>query len=434
MTVLAAVISVSALTLPVYANHSLVNKEPEEEKGFLHDVPYTKDEGRKDDGAIYDANDLLDMEDDGDYYLACDIDLTGIEWNAIKGFSGSLDGKGYEIHGLTSDKYGLFSTLETGAEISNVILSDVKIISKYKTVGAIASLIQSDEEDITISNCYVSGVVASCGTKFGRSTKSMVGSIVGYNYSDSTVIENCYSTALVASERNAGGIIGGNKGIVKNSGFGGAIKNSRHVYQLVVNDGEVMNDEYCYLNSVGGICSFNYGEITDCFTVSKLEGVNNYIEMDIGKYNGGIVGANQTGGIVKNCVNSLDILKDSYSKEGLIAGFSSSKGKITDCYTKNSSNKKVTDNSVGKGKTKGTVKIGEKAFVKIKNYKKLDGKWAIVGGTPIIYSLKPYVINDAVYAVINSSLKKLSEGHIIPMEEREASIDYGYSPEGDLLE
>lgn len=75
--------------------------------------------------AVRTPSQLMNMKSNGNYYLACDIDLSNIAWKSINGFSGHFDGNGYEITGLTSETYGLFSTLKTGAVVENVELTDV---------------------------------------------------------------------------------------------------------------------------------------------------------------------------------------------------------------------------------------------------------------------------------------------------------------------
>ena len=97
--------------------------------------------------AIYDVNDLQDMNNDlaADYYLANDIDAyETATWNGGDGFEpiggnfiGSLYGQGYTIIGLYIDRswsgsassryVGLFNGLSTGAEIYNVNIVDAYI-------------------------------------------------------------------------------------------------------------------------------------------------------------------------------------------------------------------------------------------------------------------------------------------------------------------
>lgn len=96
--------------------------------------------------AIRTASQLMNIKSNGNYYLDCDINLSNVKWRSIQGFSGHFNGNGYEIIGLTSETYGLFSTLGSGAVVENVKLTDTYITSKYQTIGAIVSIIQSGEK------------------------------------------------------------------------------------------------------------------------------------------------------------------------------------------------------------------------------------------------------------------------------------------------
>ena len=150
--------------------------------------------------AIRTASQLMNLKSNGNYYLACDIDLSNVKWRSIQGFSGHFNGNGYEIIGLTSETYGLFSTLKSGAVVENVKLTDTYITSKYQTIGAIVSIIQSSEKNVNVKDCFVSGLVSSCRTKYKQNTQnSIAGAIVGKNNSSSSVISNCYSKIIPGS-------------------------------------------------------------------------------------------------------------------------------------------------------------------------------------------------------------------------------------------
>ena len=376
---------------------------------------------------------LMDMRPDGNYYLACDIDMLDVKWKSVSDFSGHFNGNGYTISSLYSETYGLFSTLKSGAVVENVTLSDVYIASKNKKVGAVASVIKSSEKNIKIDNCFVSGVVASCRTKFGRETRSTAGSIVGMNNSSSAVISNCYSNAVTAAERTAGGIVGTNRGTVKNCGFGGEIVNSYNVFELVTNDG-IKNDDWAYLYASGGIAGFNYGTISDCFSSSE--------RIDAAMYYGGIAGVLQNGGSITRCVNSSEILYDD-ATGGLIAGYAAKKSTVSNCYSKKPTDSNV-QNDIGKGKS-GTVTyaVSSDKYGKISSFKRLGDGWVIHGGEPVPKSIKKFISNQPkykqVYKVKGESLVSASDDDSNKPDEpdepeKEASVDYGYDEFGDILE
>ena len=73
---------------------------------------------------------------------------------------------------------------------------------------------------------------------------------------------------------------------------------------------------------VGAIAEYNYGTITNCGVTGSIIG---------GKLVGGLVGANETTGVIKNCFNGAYVngLQETYYLGG-IAGFGG--GSITNCY------------------------------------------------------------------------------------------------------
>ena len=378
--------------------------------------------------AVRTPSQLMNMKSNGNYYLACDIDLSNTAWKSINGFSGHFDGNGYEITGLTSETYGLFSTLKTGAVVENVELTDVYITSKYQNVGAIVSSIPSKEKNITVKNCFVSGLVSSCRTKFGQDTSnSTAGSIVGRNNSASTVISDCYSNAVVASEKIVGGITGINYGTIKSCGFGGQIGSSYNIYELGCDENGKKNEDYRYLYCVGGICGFNYNKISNSFS--------NCTRVDVASYYGGIVGVLQKSGSISYCVNSSDVLYDDNLTGGLIAGYASSKSKVTNCYTKKPTNSTVS-NDIGKGKTgTQTYSVSADKYNKISSFKKLDNDWIIANGVPVLKELKEYINYVPLYEIKGERLVSLSNNQSVSEEDDEnLSVDYGYDEFGNILE
>lgn len=345
--------------------------------------------------AISTPDDLKRMKSYGDYVLVCDIDMSDVTWRGISGFSGTLDGNGHEISGLTSEKYGLFSSLKSGAEIKDLKLTDVYIASKYKNVGAVAGTIPANS-DVTIDNCFVSGVVASCRTKYGQTgTLSYAGSIVGMNSSPSAVISNCYSNAVVASEKYIGGIAGTNKGTISNCGFGGQTVCSYNVFELAERNGE-KDDAYMYPYAVGGIAGVNSGKISGCLTFSD--------RIDVGRYYGGIVGYQQKSGSVTKCLNKSAVASDDEMAGGHIAGYASKSSSVTDNYSVKPTNTTVS-NDIGKGKTDSvTYVVSDKNFGKLSSFKRLGTGWSIVNGMPVPDSLTGYVTAERLFEIKGDSL------------------------------
>ena len=135
--------------------------------------------------------------------LTDNIDLTGIDWTPIgkddnKAYTGTFDGNGKTITGLTvtgSNKYaGLFGDIDENGTVKNVVLEDVQITSDNSSgsVGGVAG-----DSWGTIENCSVSGSVS--GTLF-------VGGVVSNQIGGS--ITGCSSSATVKGEAYVGGIAG----------------------------------------------------------------------------------------------------------------------------------------------------------------------------------------------------------------------------------
>ena len=152
----------------------------------------------------------------GHYVLAADIDLSGIpNWQPIgisstNKFTGSFDGKGFTISGLTSSGYrfvGLFGYVED-ANISNlgVLVGDISSTSTSSTSRA-GGLIGSARNS-TISNSYavVTGNISS------SSYSSSLGGLVGWAFRSQ--ISNSYAkvTGNISSTSSfksyAGGLVG----------------------------------------------------------------------------------------------------------------------------------------------------------------------------------------------------------------------------------
>lgn len=175
------------------------------------------------------ADDLLVMAEylSGNYKLTADITLTG-NWTPVGTFTGTLDGDGYTISGLSytnndRDDVGLFSRIDN-ATIKNLGLENVNfnIGNGKNRLGAIAANMIGG----TIEECYVTGSLE------GRED---VGSLVGI-MEQGAVLRNCYSTAtkVHATDQEAGGLVGTvRNATVQNSYFAGAASSWRNVSAIV---------------------------------------------------------------------------------------------------------------------------------------------------------------------------------------------------------
>ena len=204
--------------------------------------------------------------------LTNNIDLTGIDWTPIgkddnKAYTGTFDGNGKTITGLTvtrSNRYtGLFGFIK--GTVKNVVLTEVNITSGT-FVGGVAGWSFGGN----IENCSVSGSVSG-------SSGSDVGGVVGYQQVGS--ITGCSSSATVKGTERAGGVVGVTNGgttpltacyatgnvTVENDGtsnaWAGGIVGMNGTGTLIA----------CYAagnvsgNIVGGAVGVNYATVTACY-------------------------------------------------------------------------------------------------------------------------------------------------------------------------
>ena len=131
------------------------------------------------------------------------IDLTGKDWTPIgtnydNSYTGTFDGGGHTIKGLTvttNDQFvGLFGSIGNAGTVKNVMMEGVQITSNHMS-GSIGGVVGYSWG--TIENCSVSGSVS--GTIF-------VGGVVGAQWEGS--ITGCSSSATVKGMVHVGGVVG----------------------------------------------------------------------------------------------------------------------------------------------------------------------------------------------------------------------------------
>jgi hypothetical protein len=223
-------------------------------------------------------------------------------------FAGTLDGQGYEIRDLYTDRAdeswaGLFGCVVAGV-IKDISLRNITVVGNWVTGGLVGDNMG------TITNCSVVGSVSG---------GSSVGSLVGYNRGP---ITNCYAAGdVVAGEAvgDAGAVTGG-------FGVGGLIGFSE---RETVTDcwftGNVISYLSCApwgcLAGVGGLIGVGYTTVSHCYADANITGRagvgglvgrsgdvsdSYFIGSVIGGFPvGGLVGSND-GGIVTNSYYSYD--------------------------------------------------------------------------------------------------------------------------------
>lgn len=137
-------------------------------------------------------------------FLDADIDLKNIDFLPIPIFSGTFDGQGHTIRGLSitveGSNQGLFRYLQKGGLIKN--LSVQGIVTPIGEKGTIGGIVGNNEG--ILEDCRFSGFVKG---------KDTVGGLVGWNGSSGMVI-NSTSNGIIYGESKVGGIIGYNAGLL----------------------------------------------------------------------------------------------------------------------------------------------------------------------------------------------------------------------------
>jgi flagellin-like protein len=244
------------------------------------------------------ASDLQAIQEDlsANYIVVNDIDASGtVNWNNGQGFksigelgnefTGSLDGKKYDISGLNikrqSENYvGLFGAIGWGGEVKNVGVINVNITGNNRVGGLVG-----DNYNGNISNSYSTGNVTG---------EQEVGGLVGENNNGN--ISNSYSTGNVTGADDVGGLVGFNdNGNISNSYSTGNVTGESDVGGLVGRNYEsTVSNSYSTGNvtgesdAVGGLVGENQGTVSNSYSTGNVTGVEEV---------GGLVGYNNDGNI-----------------------------------------------------------------------------------------------------------------------------------------
>ena len=269
-----------------------------------------------------------------DITLTGNIDLKGIDWTPIgkddnKAYTGTFDGNGKTITGLTvtgSYKYaGLFGDIDENGTVKNVVLEGVQITSDNSSgyAGGVAG-----DSWGTIENCSVSGSVS--GTTFA-------GGVVGSQWGGS--ITGCNSSATVKGVIFAGGIAG-------ETNSGASLTGCYATGDVTVeNDGT--NNSHA-----GGVVGYNGGgTLTACYATGSVTGSGSGTI-----YVGGVTGSNNLG-ILTACYHAKGDVSGPTGTTGGVAGRNfkgsmSGGGIITACYWGgNGQEQGIGEDQVGTGGT-----------------------------------------------------------------------------------
>lgn len=261
------------------------------------------------------------------FKLTNDIEMGELAFTPIggtaeaRGFSGTLDGQGYTINGVTVDTrtssytyaHGFFRYMAASGVIKNLHLTGVDI----KGLGNVGALVGYNYG--TVEACSVSGTV------YGSSDN--VGGLIGYNENTATV-NACTSAATVTGDGyQTGGLIGNTRAAVTNSSASGNVTGK--------------------FSNTGGLIGYNIAAVTNSHATGNVSGAGNTGGL-IGRSNAKVEGCTATGdatgtgdqvggligyntAVVTDCTASGNVDGGGNNIGGLI-GQSSSPGSVTNSH------------------------------------------------------------------------------------------------------
>lgn len=245
--------------------------------------------GENDKHDIKTASDLQKLvNSDGLYILKNDIDLTGVNWTPIEGFSGTLVGNGFTIKNLTinasTSNVGMFSTLSGFVSNLKIENATVTVSGRNENVGILCGNLEGTATAVSVSGVVDAAKCNNVGGAFGYADR--------YIYSELEV-SNITSKADVSGLNNVGGVAGYLFGEYVHVGL-----------ETFINSGNVSAAEDYAGGIVGyiGVNDFDPVQIYDCENTGDVNG--RY-------YVGGLVG------YAKSRDNDESIIDNSFSKASI---------------------------------------------------------------------------------------------------------------------
>ena len=246
----------------------------------------------------------------GKFVLGADIAAGGTSaWNSGSGFSpigtftGTLDGLGHIITGLTINRpmsttaVGLFSVLNTGGVVRNVGLLNASV-SGQNNVGSLVGRTNGG----SISSSYATGNVTGGFYVGGLVGRNQNGSISNSSASVIVVANGKLTSGADLGKTFVGGLLGRNEnGAITSSYATGNVTGNgggSHVGGLVGSiDSGTMSNSYATGHVtgsgdyVGGLVGYNKINLSNSYATGNVIGINNI---------GGLVGRNESGNITSS--------------------------------------------------------------------------------------------------------------------------------------
>jgi hypothetical protein len=287
----------------------------------------------KDAQTISTVEDLLRINDNpsAHYVLANNIDVSAIckseaGWaplcdkrNNGVDFTGTLDGRGFVISGLTieaKEEYasGLFFAIGEGGVVKNLGFDNVVVISQAS--GYFGGIAQTNSG--TIENCFINGQIAVRDSSFPTVS---VGGICSSNFGN---IKDCYFWGAIGVSLSGGNKLAQVGGITDTNR--GSVSHCFVAGQIDILGGFVQ---------AGGISGLNAGTIADCAVFADIKTRSNE-KNDVGGICGRLQADEVAGAAITRCLvtGSISIRCDGatvFPAAGGIGGYAVGFGTITDC-------------------------------------------------------------------------------------------------------
>lgn len=282
----------------------------------------------------------------GDYKLTADIDCSG--WTT-RDFSGTLDGDGKTISGLTVP---LFGTVSGNATIENFVVSGAAVASETADIGIVATTMENGSfvvQDISFVNCSLS-------------LKSKTGGMVVAKLTTATtaLLSNCSMDDSCKVTVRSGAYVGGLFGSVTANGDGAEVTISNCVSRGTLTISDWTNQGAGIVNGIypkmAKYTHHAYVNVYDCTNYmsatangqnGNLGGVVRYAEGGTDSINGNIR--------IARCVNygNLSVKSPQSETGGIISGIKNCGAEIVDCV--NYGNISHTGGSKAAGGVVGSV-------------------------------------------------------------------------------
>ena len=195
-------------------------------------------------------------------HLNTDLNLTGVDFAGIPTFSGTFDGNGHTISGLSlvddGSVTGFFRYIQADGVVHDLAIRGRSMPSGSRTT--VGGIVGSNAG--TLINCRFEGVASGA---------SIVGGIAGTNLSSGT-INNCTTTGSVYGAHFIGGIVGENHGTVINCGNDANVnttvdQNEVDLSELTLND-LIGTENAADITDIGGIAGISSGVVAPALTTA----------------------------------------------------------------------------------------------------------------------------------------------------------------------